>query len=397
LLGQSAIISRSHDAKDVEVAVDVDGLIRRLLLFETYVLYSVRLKEIPALVPYLGYEGLHHLLTSGALEIRCECTQLVEGKFNTPTCPSLTFQFHAIEAHDRKRYVHDCLQNVHHAHGLQHKQVLKLKRAVVEAIRSPDMKELFRAEVAPAFEHELLHNPTLVARAVKVVLAKEKVADGLEFELKVHKAGDDRYEVETDLPRKLNISSDEAHNHIKTGLLAVAGLSQRIAEMKAHRALSGFTDEDLPLFREKLQFLASLANSENQESRFKRVISIAGLPHFVAEKNVRIDIEKLLELRNSPEAREFRDWLSTLDSATDEEIRDRIRGLSAKLGLIVHGTTGKAMRFIVTTAIGFVPIVGPVIGMAAGALDQFLTDKIICRSGITAFVNESYPSLFETK
>lgn len=393
LLGPSAIISHSGDSPDINV--DVDGFIRRLLLFDTYVLYSVRLKEIPALVPWLGYDGLCQLLSSGALEIRCECAQLVEGQFNTPACPLFTFQFHAVDAHNRQQYVHDCLQNVHHAHGLQHSQVLKLKNAVVKAIRSPDMKGLFRTEIAPAFEHDLLHNPTLTAQAIRLTLAKERDAGGLDFDIKVHKVGDDRYEVETDLPYKLNISRDEAHNVIKTGLLAVAGLSQRIAEMKAYTALSGFIDEDLPLFREKLQILAGLANSEQQESRFRRVVSIAGLPQFVLERGARIDIEKLLELRSSPEAREFRDWLSTLDSATDGEIQDRIRGLNAKLGLLAHGTAGKTMRFMVTTAIGLV--VDPLMGIAAGALDQFLTNKIVQRPGIAAFVNESYPSLFETE
>lgn len=387
------MISQSRDSTDINV--DVDGLVRRLLLFDTYILYSVRLKEIPALVPTLGYEGLHQLLSSGALEIRCECAQFAEGQFNTPACPLFTYQFHVIVASSREQYVQDCLQNLHQSNGLKESQIIDLKNAVVKVIRNPNVQALFRTEIAPAFEHELLQYPTLAARAVGHKLAKTHDVDGLNFDMKVHKVGDDRFEVETDLPRKLNIGREEAHNVIKSGLLAVAGLSQRIAEMKAYEALSGFIDEELPLFRDKLDTLSRVASSEEQESRFKRVASIAGMPQFVGEAGALVNVEKLLELRMSPEAREFRDWLSTLDSATDKQIQEHVAGLTAKLGLLVHGTTGKAMRFMVTTATGLIPVVGPLLGMVAGVLDKFLTETILRRSGIAAFINELYPSLFE--
>jgi hypothetical protein len=43
----SAIISSNkHDAADV----DLDGLVRRLLLFDKYVLVSVRLSEFPSVI-----------------------------------------------------------------------------------------------------------------------------------------------------------------------------------------------------------------------------------------------------------------------------------------------------------------------------------------------------------
>ena len=74
LIGCSAI-----DAAKGQVAdVDMEGLVRRLLLFDQYVMVSVRLQEFPHLVRYLGYEGLRDLLFSRALEIRCEWFQLAQ-------------------------------------------------------------------------------------------------------------------------------------------------------------------------------------------------------------------------------------------------------------------------------------------------------------------------------
>jgi hypothetical protein len=72
LLGSSAIVYQEPAARDISVKLDVEGFIRRLLLFDTYILYSVRFKEIPELVRHFGYEGTLALLNSGALEIRCE-------------------------------------------------------------------------------------------------------------------------------------------------------------------------------------------------------------------------------------------------------------------------------------------------------------------------------------
>ena len=51
------------------------------------------------------------------------------------------------------------------------------------------------------------------------------------------------------------------------------------------------------------------------------------------------------------------------------------------------------MRFLVTTAVGFVAPVLP--AALVNVVDQFVVDKILPRSGIAAFVNELCPSIFE--
>jgi len=78
LLGSSAIPCYDPGARDITVTLDVESFIRRILLFDTYILYSVRLKEIPELVRHFGYEGTLTLLSSGALEVRCECAEFGE-------------------------------------------------------------------------------------------------------------------------------------------------------------------------------------------------------------------------------------------------------------------------------------------------------------------------------
>ncbi len=389
LLGSSAIVSHSPDQKDISLTLDVNGFVRRLLLFDTYILYSVRLKEIPELVRHFGFQGTMDLLSSGALEIRCECAQYGEGMVNTPPCPPLTYQFHVLDAHIWEQYLIDCLPELRTT-PLGGRELMDLQGAVVKAVRRSDNRQMFSSEVAPAFEGELLRNEKLLKAAVLLVLSKQHgIREVDDFTLNIHKVGEDRFQADTNLDRKLRLSSEDVHETIKRALLGIAGLFQRIGEMKAHIAVSGFTEDELSLFRSKFEALADAWGSNRNEYRFLRVISIAGLSKDFAS-NQRINLEKILQIRNEPEAVEFRAWLADVDSLSDSEIKERVASLNAKVGLAVQTTTGKVLRLLATTVAGILPPVG----VAVGALDQFLWDRFFRRSGVAAFINELYPSIF---
>jgi hypothetical protein len=74
--------------------------------------------------------------------------------------------------------------------------------------------------------------------------------------------------------------------------------------MKAYSAISGYRDEDLPLFRHKLDFLSGAATSETQENNFQRVMEIAELLDFPLDDG-KANVEKLLKIRDSSETRDF--------------------------------------------------------------------------------------------
>lgn len=389
LLGSSAIAYQEPGASDISVKLDLDGFVRRLLLFDTYILYSVRLKEIAELVRHFGYEGTLALLSSAALEIRCECAQFVEGQYKTPACPLLTFQFHVVEAHNRDQYVIDNLSEVSRTPGLNSREVMALQSAVMKVVRQTDNLMMFRSDVSPAFENDLLHNAALLKAAVRFVLREQKGLTRIDdFELHLHNLGDGRYEAETNLPQKVALNTEDIHGVLKTAALAISEVDQRIGEMKAHTALSGFTEKELPLFRTKLDSLAEPLRSQNQEQRFQRVVSVAGLTEISPDSH--IDIERVLKIRSEPDGLEFRAWLTDIDKYSDAEIRERLNSFNAKLGLALGSATGKALRFLVTTVAGIIPP----LGIGLGILDQFALDKLANRSGIAAFVNELYPSIF---
>jgi hypothetical protein len=108
----------------------------------------------------------------------------------------------------------------------------------------------------------------------------------------------------------------------------------------------------------------------------------------------RVNVDPLLKVRDSAECREFREWLPTLEDRTDAEIRDMVSSIRAKMASAASSSGGKLVRLAATTGIGLIPVVGPIAGVAAGAVDSFLIEKLLPKSGIVAFLSDTYPSLF---
>jgi hypothetical protein len=160
--------------------------------------------------------------------------------------------------------------------------------------------------------------------------------------------------------------------------------------------LSGFIDDDLPLVYERLDFLAHSISPETKERQFRRVMEIAGFPDVApAVSGKRVSIARLLEIRESDECREFRQWLPTIETSSDIEIRERLSSIRAKLGNLMQTGGGKTLRFLVTSGIGVIPALGLIAGPIAGAIDTFLLERFLTKSGVVAFINNLYPSVFD--
>jgi len=395
IIGSSAVFSSTGDVTNV----DIEGLVRRLLLFDKYVLVSVRLTEFTHLLNYLGFEGLRDLLFAKIIEIRCECLQIGQvgqsGIFGDPILPLLSYKFNWIDAHDRAKYIEDCLKALDEVPGLKNRQMRILKDAIRDSIRP--LPQEARMQFWPGFVEEL-YGPGIVRASTEIALAKELGRSDIPFSLILHQEeGDGRFKVETDLSARAGISEADAHRIVLMGLMGVAGFSQAIGEMKAYSALSGFRDDELPLFRKKLDFLADVASSERYERSFQRVIEVAGVPKFVLDEE-RVNVEKLMKVRDSSEAREFRDWIASCGDANEDEIREQVAGWKTRVGLKAEGKIGKTLRFLVTNLAGLLPPpAGTIAGPALGVLDSYLFGTIIPRSGVAAFVDEMFPSIFTNR
>jgi hypothetical protein len=311
------------------------------------------------------------------------------GLFGAPILPPLTYQFNFVDAHDWEHYFDTCANSTASTRRYPGKwnRTIESIRSCVRRVPAETKGELFTA-----FLREVLPDQRLLKQSIRQSMSPDESIALSDFRVAVHQTGDDTFKVETDLQERLQQSELRVHKIVEAGLFGVCGLVLNLSYMKSHCAISGFPEREMPLFRSKLDYLASAYSSDTTERKFQRVMEIAGLSELAGAKGVRVKADKLLKLRESSECREFRDWLPTIGSASDADIRVRVRSMNACCSTFLQGSTGKVLRFLVTSASGL----HPALGLATSAVDCFLIDRLFPRSGIAAFVGKSYPSIFQS-
>jgi hypothetical protein len=177
--------------------------------------------------------------------------------------------------------------------------------------------------------------------------------------------------------------------------------------MERDNAVGGIKEDSLAIMEWKLKSLWQALRPDEKLEQFYRVQSIAELPDFGDElRDPGLDMKKFLEVRQSAECREFREFVSKSASLSDDELRSRTTSLRAKIGNRVSSAVGKTLRALGTTAAGMLPAafsLSPEVGLAAGALasftasgaDAFLVDKVFPSKGIISFIGSQYPSIFK--
>lgn len=380
---------------------DIGSILRRLLLFETVILYSNRLQEITAFVQTLGLEQTLALLASGALRIHCYQQAVAQTGQNAiaradqkSALPLGSYCITTMQTADQLHHMSRCFQELQTAHPLPTKQHIKLKHAILAAMEIPpasisdDTRAQFRADLVSA-------TPLFVKAITRAVHEELGTTAIPALTLTIHLLDDEDFRVETNLEESFGLDVQRAHAIVERAVLSVGALNFRIAQMKGFTALAGFQDGDVPLFENKLGFLTQTFDPARQEERFGRVVTLLGLPDIASAGTVRrVDIEQFLKLRESQESRQFRAWLSTIGSASDADITDQVGNLRARLGTTVNLPLTKSIRFLVTTGVGTIPVIGTGLGVVAGILDTFILSKLFPESPIVTFLSAKYPALF---
>ena len=379
---------------------DLQSLINKLLLFDVFILYSPNLREIPYLVKAFGFEGALALLSSGALRISCELrvtAQVGQTGFLVSGGKALPLGTYSVSygfAADRRKWISDNLRNVDMA-NLSHNKIKKLKRAVVDAFDNNYLQD-FELQLLKQANGDLASNRGIeLTTAIALEKGKGIKVKPNDFLIRLHQIDDQIFEVETNLSEVFSLDEVEVHKVAERAVLGIAGLNQRIAEMKIHSALSGFLEDETPLFGDRLEFLFQSLDPDRLEVNLSRVLRLKNCPSIVSDSDQPVNIEKLLEVRKSQELKVFREWLRKIDSVSDSEIVEQLNDIRLKLGVCAQGDTGKASRLVISTLAGFVPVVGAFASLGLGTVDTFLLEKILPYSGVVAFVDKLYPSIFQ--
>ena len=390
VLGEIAIRS----GRDV-ASIDVGVLVRRLILFNTVIVRSFRLRELPLLVRTFGKTGIQELLQSGVLKFCCEFTSVITDihRNGVRFAPAEHFTFGIAAAADRDGDLRKELRGLQGVAGLKNNERNAIEEAVWNSlVRPPDT---FGADLLQQIDTDLRTNSPSLKAAILDQLRQEFIHLDLAhriLEISVEEPQQRMFHIKTTIPQDFGLSPEKTHLLLQRSITAVANLNHRLADMVAYSALTGFLESEAPLLFGKVAGILAPQNPKIAEEQFKRVIEIADVPDFKA--GLKVDVEKLMKLRDSEECRDFRGWLSTVEDISDEEIRKMAGGMKNKLATLAGSSRGKAVRLAATTLIGLVPVAGLVLGPAAGAIDSFLVDRVLPRSGILAFLADMYPSLF---
>lgn len=397
LIGSCSFLDLSRD----ETIVDYDLLLWRLLLFETFILKSIRLKEIRPFTKIFGYSGTTELLSSDALKIQCDATMvgetgrnsLLQSRKRKGILPVGSFSFNLITPHSRKEYINQCLSDLDSIPELSMKQIKDLKDIVLKnLIARPDN---YGFDTLSQLKNDLIYNENILKVLVKRVLysVRRLIIHPERFNLKIVQIDNEDFRSESDLGRILNLSPAEVHETIQKAILGLSSINNRIEDMSTYSAISESVDEDLELFQKRFSLLASSISPKQKVANFQRILTIGGLPQFSsAADGTNIDIGKLLKIRQSSECREFRDWLSGISEFNDHDLKEYLSGVKAKLGSLISSPTGKAISFLAN--IGVDGIGGPIAGIPMGVLSKFVLEKIFPKRGPMLFITRLYPSIF---
>jgi hypothetical protein len=382
---------------------DLSTFIQRLLIFDRYILHTHRLREIQVLIEKFGYDPVKTLLKSRSIKLLFgavffmhfdnEAPHFIDDGNGMTRIGSFHFGIGRLDAKDA---VSRELPSLNKISGLNQRQVIKLKESIGAKLVYYD-KTVGDVSLGQ-FNDDLARNAyiTNVLSAVATVTGwiTNRRIDPHSFVLRTVQIGPSTYEIITNIHTVHALSQQDTIRALKGGLLMIGELNRLIENMNIFQAMTAIRDEELPLLQEKLSFLANQINPEFQLQRFQRVLRIVGFPDLDEPRSEKVDLEKLLEIRESRECKEFRTWLWNAGEATDEEIYDQFSGLRNKLSLWAHGNVGKSLRWAGSTGIGLIPVVGNVTSAVLGLLDSFLLERLLPQSGPVIFLNKQYPSLF---
>lgn len=377
------------------IQLDVNELVQRLILFDTFILKSVRFRDLPSLLAIFGYEGLLTLLEAKALQL--ECGHLTTGARSDKAIQlSLnSFSFSIVSPADYKQFLSRCFASIEPETKLTKKQFIRLKKTIADNMVLPT--ENGGNESMIQLYNDIQSNSniflTLVAKRLSERLNTSTVLS--EFNLKMNRIDSNIFECDNNLAEKFNLQPVEVHQLIQSAGLALGNLNLRIEEMKLYNALSGFSETEMSIFDNKVRFLLDDFLPGNLEKQMHRVCTINGFPDLSNIQDVKIDVEKLLEIRNTIECREFRMWLQSLDATSDAEIEERLTSLRARMGNLLTGNPARVIRFLLSALIGVVPGVGTITSLVIDSLDSFLLEKILPSDGPVSFISDMYPSIFQ--
>jgi hypothetical protein len=385
------------------VGIDLNSFVMRLLLFEHYTIETVMLKDVAKLSRAFGVDGLIELLKSGIVSIHMDALTTgqmnredpLRGNASFPTVGSFGGEFLPLMHYDpvilnmadRQHYIHQCLTNLT-ATKAPAKKFKQLKNATLDALTEvPSIDGPSNLWASNA----LMQNNAVITQITESKLREMygKQLTPSAFDFNFRRSGEYGYAVESNFQQVFGLTEMEVHKLFEAVILATGGFYQRLAIMQAYESIAWFNETDAKVLDAELKVAAQLTKSNTAEASMVRVLELKELP--VLEEGSHINITALMNLRNSKECKEFREWLKSSTDKSDEAIKHELTSFKAAFANFLNTGTTRVARFVLNTALSAKM---PVAGIAIDVGQQFIIDKILPANGPIAFINNKLPPIW---
>jgi hypothetical protein len=268
------------------VTVDVGALLTRLLLFDTFVVKSFYLKELPTIVELFGYRGTIELLKTSAIRFHPyrllasnlqradpedEASQtdvILAFSAQVPPPRPGHFEITNVKIDSPDNAFHEYLQQVHSIPSLSRRQQIDLKSKIAAAlVRIPDDY----GEPSTNQTHaDLDVDRSGLHRTVAKILTDRsgQPVSPNDVSLHVSRESEVGVFVESNLESDFGMGPYEAHEVMGNALLSIDRQNVRIEQMKLCSAIAGTPPGELPHFEEKLQFVLAEVTPEAHGEQF---------------------------------------------------------------------------------------------------------------------------------
>jgi hypothetical protein len=387
------------------VGIDLEGLVQRLMLFEHCIIPTIWLKDIQILLRMVDSDALCELIDSDVVSFYIDSATVAEmgqarSKLNLTGNTSLLrdneFSFSTIKGRDDTLKTTQAINELSETPGVMKAQATAVAERVEAAMLKPRGLEILKEAFRDFYVD--LRSPTstvvhsLIGKRLQLLGAKSS-----RLVVNVEEFVEEDFRINSNLTTTFGLSPQKARDISLRALLDLSSVHIRLAHMRHFSTLIGMNEAEQGPWEMKVDALTQSFISENQRERqFTRVAKIAGIGERELLQGKRLDLRRLIKIRQSEDLIIFRSWLKQTDNKSDAEIKERISSVRGKFGNAVQSSGGKTIRLMLSYLPNLIAdkFTSQAIGLSLGVADSFLIDRILPKDAVLGILDKGYPTIF---
>lgn len=383
---------------------DIGEFFKRIFLFDTVYLHSVRLNEIKHIIRYIGVENLLLLLKERAIQFIIDpvfVTSVGQKPAILKRCqenvlPLGSYSFASLSLPRNKVQLSEMLSKIlPDGYTISKRKYQKLKLAIIDNIRNSPENVVYG--INACMNQDLKNNNPVIAYFIHRQLLDKALPDDRfhEFEIQTNQIAENDFKISTNLGALYNLTLEEEHDLVEGSVRALGNFNIRILEMASYDAVSCFKDEDLTAFEPRLRYLLAKTKDANIQEPLNRVVEVIGLPNFSDVGRLHdINIPKLIKVKQSGDYSEFRNFLYKHCHQSNDELTKYMKSFGVRLATFTNSPLTGRIRLLANLGTG---LLNPFYGISATILDNYLFNKLLPKNGVISVIKRDYPSLFTNR